>query len=176
MLIHPAKKLAFLTGEKAYDQALDKIWKNIVHKKIYLTGGIGAEPRHEGFGPNYELPNATAYTETCAAIALMLWNHRMFLRSGDVKFMDVFERTLYNGFLAGVSLEGNTFFYPNPLEVDGVTKFNQGVCGRSPGGAATADPSCWGAHPSSASSSLTRSSTAPAPSPTTAGTEPVSVS
>jgi DUF1680 family protein len=127
-----ATDVAALTGEKVYDQALDKIWKNIIHKKIYLTGGIGAEPQHEGFGPNYELPNATAYTETCAAIALMLWNHRMFLRSGDVKYMDVFERTLYNGFLAGVSFEGNTFFYPNPLEVDGVTKFNQGVCGRSP--------------------------------------------
>jgi len=127
-----ATDVAALTGEIAYDQALDNIWKNIVYKKIYLTGGIGAEPKHEGFGPDYELPNASAYTETCAAIALMLWNHRMFLRSGDVKYMDVFERTLYNGFLAGVSMEGNTFFYPNPLETDGVTKFNQGVCGRSP--------------------------------------------
>lgn len=127
-----ATDVAALTGETAYDQALEKIWKNIVHQKIYLTGGIGAEPKHEGFGPDYELPNATAYTETCAAIALMLWNHRMFLKSGEVKYMDVFERTLYNGFLAGVSFEGNTFFYPNPLEVDGVSKFNQGVCGRSP--------------------------------------------
>ncbi len=127
-----ATDVAALTGETAYDSALDKIWKDIVHQKIYLTGGIGAEPQHEGFGPDYELPNATAYTETCAAIALMLWNHRMFLRSGEVKYMDVFERTLYNGFLAGVSFEGNTFFYPNPLEVDGVSKFNQGVCGRSP--------------------------------------------
>lgn len=127
-----ATDVAALTGETAYDEALDKIWNDIVHQKIYLTGGIGAEPKHEGFGPDYELPNATAYTETCAAIALMLWNHRMFLKSGDVKYMDVFERTLYNGFLAGVSLEGNTFFYPNPLEVDGVSKFNQGVCGRSP--------------------------------------------
>ena len=127
-----ATDVAALTGETAYDQALDKIWKDIVYQKIYLTGGIGAEPQHEGFGPDYELPNATAYTETCAAIALMLWNHRMFLRSGEVKYMDVFERTLYNGFLAGVSFEGNTFFYPNPLEVDGKAKFNQGVCGRSP--------------------------------------------
>jgi len=127
-----ATDVAALTGETAYDQALDKIWKDIVHQKIYLTGGIGAERQHEGFGPDYELPNATAYTETCAAIALMLWNHRLFLRSGEVKYMDVFERTLYNGFLAGVSFEGNTFFYPNPLESDGVTKFNQGVCGRSP--------------------------------------------
>jgi uncharacterized protein len=127
-----ATDVVALTGETAYDQALDKIWKDIVYQKIYLTGGIGAEPGHEGFGPDYELPNASAYTETCAAIALMLWNHRMFLRSGDVKYMDVFERTLYNGFLSGVSFEGNTFFYTNPLEADGVTRFNQGVCGRSP--------------------------------------------
>lgn len=127
-----ATDVAALTGTNQYDKALDKIWKDIVHQKIYLTGGIGAEPKHEGFGPDYELPNATAYTETCAAIALMLWNHRMFLLKGDSKYMDVFERTLYNGFLAGVSFEGNTFFYPNPLESDGEYTFNQGVCGRSP--------------------------------------------
>ena len=127
-----ATDVVALTGETTYDHALDKIWKDIVYQKIYLTGGIGAVPGHEGFGPDYELPNASAYTETCAAIALMLWNHRMFLRSGDVKYMDVFERTLYNGFLSGVSFEGNTFFYTNPLEADGVTRFNQGVCGRSP--------------------------------------------
>ena len=127
-----ATDVAALTGETAYDSALERIWEDIVYQKIYLTGGIGAERQHEGFGPDYELPNATAYTETCAAIALMLWNHRLFLRSGAVKYMDVFERTLYNGFLAGVSFEGNTFFYPNPLEVDGLATFNQGVCGRSP--------------------------------------------
>jgi DUF1680 family protein len=127
-----ATDVAALTATRAYDTALQNIWEDIVFRKIYLTGGIGAERQHEGFGPAYELPNATAYTETCAAIALMFWNHRMFLRSGDVKYMDVFERTLYNGFLAGVSFEGNTFFYPNPLETDGVATFNQGVCGRSP--------------------------------------------
>ena len=126
-----ATDIAAITGTTEYDSALHSIWNNIVTTKLYLTGGIGAEPKYEGFGPDYELPNATAYTETCAAIALMLWNHRLFLREGDVKYMDVFERTLYNGFLAGVSFEGNTFFYPNPLEADGVTKFNQGVCGRS---------------------------------------------
>ena len=126
-----ATDIAAITGTNEYDKALDDIWESIVHRKIYLTGGIGAERGHEGFGPDYELPNATAYTETCAAIALMLWNHRMFLLKGDVKYMDVFERTLYNGFLSGVSFEGNTFFYPNPLEADGITKFNQGVCGRS---------------------------------------------
>ena len=127
-----ATDIAAITGTNEYDKPLDRIWESIVHRKIYLTGGIGAERGHEGFGPDYELPNATAYTETCAAIALMFWNHRMFLLKGDVKYMDVFERTLYNGFLSGVSFEGNTFFYPNPLEADGVTKFNQGVCGRSP--------------------------------------------
>ena len=127
-----ATDIAAITGTKEYDTALHSIWNNIVDTKLYLTGGIGAEPKYEGFGPDYELPNATAYTETCAAIALMLWNHRLFLREGNVKYMDVFERTLYNGFLAGVSFEGNTFFYPNPLEADGITKFNQGVCGRSP--------------------------------------------
>jgi DUF1680 family protein len=127
-----ATDVAALTGTTAYDSALQNIWEDIVFRKIYLTGGIGAERQHEGFGPAYELPNATAYTETCAAIALMFWNHRMFLRSGEVKYMDVFERILYNGFLAGISFEGNTFFYPNPLETDGVATFNQGVCGRSP--------------------------------------------
>ena len=127
-----ATDVAALTGTAAYDQSLLNIWEDIVYRKIYLTGGIGAEPRYEGFGPAYELPNATAYTETCAAIALMFWNHRMFLRSGEAKYMDVFERILYNGFLAGISFEGNTFFYPNPLETDGIATFNQGVCGRSP--------------------------------------------
>ena len=127
-----ATDVAALTGTNTYDSALHKIWEDIVYRKIYLTGGIGAERQHEGFGPAYELPNATAYTETCAAIALMFWNHRMFLRSGEVKYMDVFERILYNGFLAGISFKGNTFFYPNPLETDGVGTFNQGVCGRSP--------------------------------------------
>ncbi len=107
-----ATDIAAITGTNEYDKALDRIWESIVHRKIYLTGGIGAERGHEGFGPDYELPNATAYTETCAAIALMFWNHRMFLLKGDVKYMDVFERTLYNGFLSGVSFEGNTFFYP----------------------------------------------------------------
>ena len=126
-----ATDIAAITGTSAYDQALRKIWEDIIYRKIYLTGGIGAEPNNEGFGPGYELPNATAYNETCAAIALMLWNHRLFLLQGDVKYMDVFERTLYNGFLSGVSIEGNTFFYPNPLEADGVSDFNQGFCGRS---------------------------------------------
>lgn len=124
--------VAALTGDTAYIHAIKKIWNNVVSKKLYLTGGIGARREGEAFGDNYELPNATAYNETCAAIGNMLWNHRMFLLEGDSKYMDVFERTLYNGFLAGVSLEGNEFFYPNPLEFDGITKFNQGRACRKP--------------------------------------------
>ena len=123
--------IAAITGTKEYDSALENIWEDIVERKIFLTGGIGAEPGIEGFGPDYDLPNATAYTETCAAIALMLWNHRLFLRSGDVKYFDVFERILYNGFLSSVSFQGDTFLYPNPLESDGKFKYNRGVCGRS---------------------------------------------
>lgn len=126
-----ATDIAAITGTKEYDNALEKIWEDIVYKKIFLTGGIGAERGIEGFGPAYELPNATAYTETCAAIALMFWNHRLFLLNQDVKYMDVFERILYNGFLSSVSFKGDTFLYPNPLESDGIYKFNQGVCGRS---------------------------------------------
>ncbi len=124
--------VAALTGDKDYISALDKIWENVVTKKLYLTGGIGASRRGEAFGGNYDLPNADAYAETCAAIANMLWNHRMFLLKGESKYMDVFERVLYNGFLAGISSEGNTFFYPNPLEFDGKQKFNQGAVCRSP--------------------------------------------
>lgn len=124
--------VAALTSDTAYIHAIKKIWKNVVSKKIYITGGIGARREGEAFGENYELPNATAYNETCAAIGNMLWNHRMFLLEGDARYMDVFERTLYNGFLSGISLEGNEFFYPNPLEFDGKTKFNQGKACRKP--------------------------------------------
>jgi DUF1680 family protein len=124
--------VAALTGDEDYIRALDKIWENVVTKKLYITGGIGASRRGEAFGGNYELPNADAYAETCAAIANMLWNHRMFLLKGESKYMDVFERIMYNGFLAGISFEGNTFFYPNPLEFDGKQKFNQGAVCRSP--------------------------------------------
>ena len=124
--------VAAITGSNQYNNSLFSIWSDIVEHKTYLTGGIGSEPHIEGFGPDYQLPNATAYTETCAAISMMLWNHRLFLLTGDVKYMDVFERTLYNGFLPGISLEGDTYFYPNPLESDGIYEFNQGMIKRSP--------------------------------------------
>lgn len=111
--------VAALTGDKEYIETIDRIWDNIVSKKLYITGGIGATNRGEAFGKNYELPNATAYCETCAAIGNVYVNHRMFLLHGDSKYYDVLERTLYNGLLSGVSLQGDGFFYPNPLESAG---------------------------------------------------------
>lgn len=124
--------VAALTGDKAYIDALDRLWRNVVSRKLYLTGGIGARHAGEAFGDDYELPNRSAYNETCAAIANALWNHRMFLLHGDAQYIDVLERVLYNGFLAGVSLNGDTFFYPNPLACDGRHPFNHGSLERSP--------------------------------------------
>lgn len=119
--------VAALTGNAAYLAAIDKIWENVVTKKLYLTGGIGASRQlGEAFGANYELPNLTAYNETCAAIANVFWNYRMFLLHGDAKYFDVLERTLYNGLISGIGLDGKTFFYPNPLECDMKYKFNSG--------------------------------------------------
>jgi DUF1680 family protein len=111
--------VAALTGDKEYIETIDRIWDNIVSKKLYITGGIGATNRGEAFGKNYELPNASAYCETCAAIGNVYVNHRMFLLHGESKYYDVLERTLYNGLLSGVSLQGDGFFYPNPLESAG---------------------------------------------------------
>lgn len=108
--------VAALTGDSAYIHAIDRIWDNIVGKKYYITGGIGATSNGEAFGKNYELPNMSAYCETCAAIGNVYVNHRLFLLHGDSKYYDVLERTLYNGLISGVSLDGGGFFYPNPLE------------------------------------------------------------
>ena len=108
--------VAALTGDMEYVKAIDTIWKDVVDTKLYITGGIGAAGGHEGFGGHYELPNMTAYCETCASIANILWNHRMFMMSGDAKYIDVLERTLYNAALSGISLKGDMFFYPNVLE------------------------------------------------------------
>lgn len=108
--------VAAYTGVAAYLKALDAIWNDVIKGKVYVTGGIGAAGGIEGFGPAYELPNATAYCETCASIAHILWNHRLFLHYGDARYIDALERTLYNAFLSGISLSGNLFFYPNPLE------------------------------------------------------------
>lgn len=108
--------VAALTGDTSYVQAIDRIWDNIVSKKLYITGGIGATNQGEAFGKNYELPNMSAYCETCAAIGNVYVNYRLFLLHGDAKYYDVLERTLYNGLISGVSLDGGGFFYPNPLE------------------------------------------------------------
>jgi DUF1680 family protein len=118
--------VAALTGNAEYLSAIDKIWENMVSKKLYITGGIGARHRGEAFGDNYELPNLTAYNETCAAIANVYWNYRMFLLHGDSKYIDVLERSLYNGVISGIGLDGKNFFYPNPLECDLHFKFNRG--------------------------------------------------
>jgi DUF1680 family protein len=118
--------IAALYKDVAYTKAVDNIWDNIVSKKLYLTGGIGSRHEGEAFGANYELPNLTAYNETCAAIANVYWNYRMFLLHGDSKYIDVLERSLYNGVISGVGLDGKTFFYPNPLECDLHYKFNSG--------------------------------------------------
>lgn len=108
--------VAALTGDKSYITAIDRIWDNIVSKKYYITGGVGATGSGEAFGANYELPNMSAYCETCAAIAQVYLNYRLFLLHGDSKYYDVLERTLYNGVLSGISIDGGRFFYPNPLQ------------------------------------------------------------
>lgn len=108
--------VAALTHDTAYFNALCRIWDNMAGKKLYITGGIGSRAQGEGFGPDYELNNQTAYCETCASIANVFWNYRMFLATGDAKYADVLERALYNGVISGVSLSGDKFFYDNPLE------------------------------------------------------------
>lgn len=108
--------VAALTGEQRYIDAIDRIWDNIITKKYYITGGVGATSSGEAFGANYELPNMSAYCETCAAIAQVYLNYRLFLLHGDSKYYDALERTLYNGVISGISIDGGKFFYPNPLQ------------------------------------------------------------
>jgi hypothetical protein len=117
--------VAALTGDAAYVSALDKIWDNVAGKKLHVTGGVGARAAGESFGNDYELPNLSAYNETCAAVGNDYWNNRMFLLHADAKYIDVMERTLYNGLISGVSLEGTTFFYQNPLEATGLAGKDQ---------------------------------------------------
>jgi uncharacterized protein len=123
--------IAAICHDAAYRKAIDKIWNNMVTKKMYLTGGIGSRHQQEAFGQDYELPNLTAYNETCAAIGDVSWNHRLFLLTGHAKYYDIIERSLYNGLISGISLDGKNFFYPNPLESDGKYLFNKGACTRS---------------------------------------------
>ncbi len=121
--------VAALTGDQRYFNAITKIWDSATTRKMYLTGSVGALAKGEAYGRDYELP-LDGYNETCAAVALMQWAHRMFLMTGDADYMNVFERTAYNGFLSSVSISGDRFFYTNPVVYDGQKKNNSGHAGR----------------------------------------------
>jgi hypothetical protein len=111
--------VAALAGRPEYASAAGVIWENVIGKKLYLTGGIGSSGEYEAFGPEYELPNARAYAETCASVGNALWSQRMFQLYGDAQYVDILERIVYNGLISGVSLGGDRFFYQNPLESAG---------------------------------------------------------
>lgn len=115
-----------LTGDARYHTALRRLWENVVTRKLYLNGGIGSRHDNEGFGPAYELPSRTAYTEVCAAVSFPMWATRMFRVEPDARYFDVIERTLYNNLAAGVSLSGDRYFYACPLASDGKYRFNLG--------------------------------------------------
>ena len=117
--------VAALTGDKRLLAAVDTIWNNLVAKKMYVQGGTGAVPGGERFGANYELPNATAYNETCASVADVFWNQRMFQLHGDSKYVDVLEKVLYNGLISGVGLDGKSFFYSNAMQIKHSAGFPQ---------------------------------------------------
>ncbi len=102
-------------GDETLMQALQSMWRNLTEKRMYVTGGCGARYEGEAFGRDYELPNERAYAETCAAIANILWQWRMFLLTGEARFIDVLERSLFNGALSGIGLDGKSYFYVNPL-------------------------------------------------------------
>jgi len=121
-----------LTGDMSYAQAAEKIWHDIIDTKMHIIGGLGATHGIEGFGPAYDLPNRNTYNETCAAVANVFFNFRMYLMHKDAKYFDVAEVALLNNALAGISLKGDAFFYVNVLEADGIRKFNHGTGGRSP--------------------------------------------
>jgi len=123
--------IAAIMDDDAYREAVDALWESIVHRKMALTGGLGAVHKTESLGPDYVIPH-DAYNETCAAIGLAYFAHRMFLLHGDAGYMDVLERILYNGSISGVSLEGDHFFYPNPLYTNGRDRFNHGKNSRQP--------------------------------------------
>src|SRR5690242_16015171 len=109
--------VAALTGDEKLLHAVDTIWDNLVSKKLYVQGGAGAVGDGERYGDDYQLPNTTAYNETCAAVANVFWNERMFLMHGDSKYIDVLEKILYNGLISGIGLDGKTFFYTNAMQV-----------------------------------------------------------
>lgn len=114
-----AADVAAVTNDAGYITAMDSIWQDVINRHLYLTGGIGAQGKNEGFGKPYELPNESAYCETCASVGMVLWNQRMNMLTGDAQYIDVLERSLYNGALDGLSLSGDRFFYGNPLASKG---------------------------------------------------------
>jgi DUF1680 family protein len=114
-----ATDVAALTGDRELAEVVVRLWENVVSKKTYVTGGIGATAEGEAFGKNYHLPNESAYSETCANLATCLWNHRLFLLHGDAKYIDMLERAVFNSTISGVALDGKSFFYPNPLASKG---------------------------------------------------------
>lgn len=111
--------VAALKNDTGYIAAMDRLWDDVVHRNMYITGGVGSSHDNEGFTEDYDLPNLDAYCETCASVGMVLWNQRMNQLTGDSKYIDVLERSLYNGALAGISLGGDRFFYVNPLESKG---------------------------------------------------------
>jgi uncharacterized protein len=117
--------VATLLQQPDYGKTIDTLFNDVVSKRMYITGGLGSVGSTEAFGDDYVLPNRTAYTETCASVGGLLWYNRMFEREGDARYLDVFERTLYNGYLSGVSIAGDTFFYQNPLESAGTGRNGQ---------------------------------------------------
>lgn len=114
-----AADVAAVTGDVAYLNAMQTVWQDVVSRNMYITGGIGSSGRNEGFSVDYDLPNEEAYCETCASVGMVFWNQRMNALTGDAKFIDVLERSLYNGALDGLSLTGDRFFYGNPLASNG---------------------------------------------------------
>ncbi len=114
-----AADVAALTGDAGYMTAMQTVWEDVVHRNMYITGGIGSSGSNEGFSNDYDLPNEQAYCETCASVGMVFWNQRMNMLTGDSKFIDVLERSLYNGARDGLSLSGDRFFYGNPLASNG---------------------------------------------------------
>lgn len=110
-----AADVASVTQDPGYMNAMTAMWEDVVYRNMYLTGGIGSSGHNEGFTDDYDLPNGAAYSETCASVGMVFWNQRMNALTGDAKYIDVLERSLYNGALDGLSLSGDTFFYGNPL-------------------------------------------------------------
>ena len=114
-----AADVAVVTNDAGYITAMDSVWQDVIQHHLYITGGIGAQGTNEGFGKPYDLPNETAYSETCASVGMVFWNQRMNMLSGHAKYIDVLERSLYNAALDGLSLSGDRFFYGNPLASKG---------------------------------------------------------